>query len=183
MNIIKNKMQNSAIAILLLFSSGLILSGNTFAAPTNTLFATKADIAREVQARKAADAALQSQINNISSPIHSEKLLTYHAKVTSPDTSGTSHYFEEAADKVFEINVSATCTYSDSGDHAITVRVKDLDNFDDRYVKSANSNGGKSASIMTGPIVGFQTDNSPAFSVECGTAAEIEVIALGRVMQ
>jgi hypothetical protein len=86
-----------------------------------------------------------------------------------------------AAGKVFEVNVSATCTYASSGSHTITVRLHDLSNFADNYVISAN--GEQSASIMTGPVVGFQTGKgSPAFDVECGDVAQIEVIALGRVI-
>jgi hypothetical protein len=61
MNIIKkNIKQATNIARLLLFSIGLLMSFN--------IFATPGGLPAEVEARKAADAALQDQINNIPIP-------------------------------------------------------------------------------------------------------------------
>src|SRR5262245_31135035 len=112
-----------------------------------------------------------------------EKLFTYRVKISRDNISGIGPSFNVAAGKVFEVNVSATCTYANPGDHTITVSFHDLANNGDHYMKSADSNGGQSASIITGPVVGFQTGTgSPAFDVVCGERAEIEVIALGRVI-
>jgi hypothetical protein len=119
----------------------------------------------------------------------SERLLTYRYKISQPagnsGTSGISPDFLEASGKVFEFNVSATCSYESSVSHTVTVGFKDISNYGKTYVKSAI--GGNLASIMTRPVVGFNAEGStPAFSVECSTEdsvpTSIEVIALGRVI-
>ena len=112
-----------------------------------------------------------------------ERLFTYQTRVTTSGVSGIGPEISIAAGKLLEINISATCTYEDSGHHTIAVRLHDLGNFPDHYVRSATADG-QFASIMTGPMVGFQLGRgSPAFDVECDDVAEIEVIALGRVVQ
>jgi hypothetical protein len=111
-----------------------------------------------------------------------EKLLTYRYKSSGSGITGIAPDFPEAYGKVFEFNVSATCTYESSINHIVTVSFKNISNYG-TYVKSAS--GGSSAIIMTGNVIGYNNQGTPAFSVECSaedSVTSIEVIALGRVI-
>jgi hypothetical protein len=85
-------------------------------------FASPTAYAQEVKRQDAEETGIRSG---------PEKLFTYQVKLSGNGISGIGPDFDVAAGKVFEVNVSATCTYTSSDSHTITVRLHDLSNFAD----------------------------------------------------
>jgi hypothetical protein len=125
--------------------------------------------------------AQQTNLSHREEHVDLRPIVGFTYKATFSDVSGVAPDFPELDEQVFEINISATCAFATSDHHTITVSLHDLRNNVGRYVVTSSVDGQPSVSILTGPVVGFESGGAPAFDVVCDTTAtEIEIIAFGQ---